>query len=297
MAVKDNLTMMKDIRTAIREADFVSRFTHNWKALMEIYGIMRPIKKAPGTKLAAVKASIELENGAVPEGEEIPYSLAKVEPVEFADLTLEKYAKAVSLEAVVKYGAQNAVAKTDEAFLNQLQSMIQTRFYDFLQTGTLTDNQPTFQAGIAMSIGNVIDKFQAMDMDTTSIVTFANTKDAYKYLGAAELTVQNLFGIKYIENFMGADRLILSSHIPEGKVIATPTENIDLYYIDPSDPQFGALDLNYTVDGELPLIGFHAEGNYSHAVGEVYALLGMALWAEYIDGIAVTTIGGGGTSD
>ena len=297
MAPKANLTMMKDIDTTIREVQFVSRFTHNWKALMEVYGIMRPIKKAPGTKLAAVKASIELEPGNIGEGEEIPYSLAKVEPVEFADLELEKYAKAVSLEAVVKYGAENAVAKTDEAFLNQLQSNVQTRFYDFLQTGTLVDDQPTFQSAIAMSIGNVVDKFQAMDKDYTSIVTFANTKDCYKYLGAAELTVQNLFGIQYIENFLGADRLIMSSHIPEGKVIATPTENIDLYYIDPSDPEFGALNLHYTVDGELPLIGFSAQGRYDRAVGEVYALMGMALWAEYIDGIAVTTIGGGGTSD
>ena len=53
----------------------------------------------------------------------------------------------------------------------------------------------------------------------------------------------------------------------------------------------------YTVDGELPLIGFSAQGRYDRAVGEVFALMGMALWAEYIDGIAVTTIGGGGTSD
>ena len=297
MAAKDNLTMMKDISTTIREVDFVSRFTSNWKALMEIYGIMRPIKKTPGTTLSAVTASIELEKGNIGEGEEIPYSLATVEPVTFADLTLEKYAKAVSLEAVVKYGAANAVAKTDEAFLNQLQSMVQTRFYDFLQTGTLTDTQPTFQSAIAMSIGNVVDKFQKMDKDYTSIVTFANTKDCYKYLGAAELTVQTLFGIQYVENFMGSDRLIMSSHIPEGKVIATPTENIDLYYIDPSDAQIEELGLSYTVDGELPLIGFSAQGRYDRAVGEAFALMGMALWAEYLDGIAVTTIGQGGGSE
>lgn len=297
MAAKDNLTMKKDIKTTIREVDFVSRFTSNWKALMDIYGIMRPIKKTPGTKLSAVTASIELENGKVGEGEEIPYSKATVEPVSFADLELEKFAKAVSLEAVVKYGATNAVAKTDEAFLNQLQSMVQTRFYDFLQTGTLTDTQPTFQSAIAMSIGNVVDKFQKMDKDYTSIVTFANTKDCYKYLGAAELTVQTLFGIQYVENFMGSDRLIMSSHIPEGKVIATPTENIDLYYIDPSDAQIEELGLSYTVDGELPLIGFSAQGRYDRAVGEVFALMGMALWAEYLDGIAVTTIGQGGGSE
>ena len=44
------------------------------------------------------------------------------------------------------------------------------------------------------------------------------------------------------------------------------------------------------VDGVLPLIGFHAQGNYSTAVGESYALMGMALWAEYLNGIAKITV-------
>ena len=74
-------------------------------------------------------------------------------------------------------------------------------------------------------------------------------------------------------------------------VIATPVENIDLYYVDPSDSEFARLGLNYTTQGETNLIGFHAQGNYSTAVGESYALMGMALWAEYLDGIAKITFG------
>ena len=73
-------------------------------------------------------------------------------------------------------------------------------------------------------------------------------------------------------------------------MIAVPVENIDLYYIDPSDSEFGQLGLDYTVQGETNLIGFHANGNYSTAVGESFALMGMALWAEYLDGIAVITV-------
>ena len=73
-------------------------------------------------------------------------------------------------------------------------------------------------------------------------------------------------------------------------VLATPVENIDLYYIDPGDSEFARLGLNYTTQGETNLIGFHAQGNYSTAVGESYALMGMALWAEYLDGIAKITV-------
>ena len=293
---KENLTKMENIDASIREIDFVTRFGRNWQSLQDILGIMRPIKKTPGTQLVSYNATVTLEDGNVGEGEEIPYSLAEVSPVSYQDITLEKYAKAVSIEAVNKYGANVAVQKTDDAFLVELQDKVMTAFYTFLLTGTLTSTESSFQMAVAMAIGKVKDKFKAMHKDFTSIVVWVNTLDAYKYLGAAELTVQNLFGIEYIENFMGADKLIISSDIPEGKVVATPTENIDLYYIDPSDSEFAQLGLNYTVQGETNLIGFHVNGNYNTAVGEVFALMGMALWAEYLDGIAVITVGGGDTS-
>ena len=52
------------------------------------------------------------------------------------------------------------------------------------------------------------------------------------------------------------------------------------------------LGLNYTVAGETNLIGVHANGNYNTVVGELFAILGLALWAEYLDGIAVITVTG-----
>lgn len=291
-APRANTTLTTDITVQAREVDFVSRFSDNWESLREILGIMNPVRKQPGTKLVSSKATITLEDGNVPEGAVIPYSKAKVEPVIHGELTIEKYAKAVTIEDVNKYGAAVAVQKTDDAFLNELQTVVLEDFYDFLQTGTLTSEESTFQMAVAMAIGKVVDKFKKMRKNASGTVVFVNTLDAYRYLGAAELTVQNAFGIQYIENFMGADKMILSSEIPEGKVIALPSDNIVLYYVDPSDSEFAQLGLNYTVDGETNLIGFHAVGNYSTAVGESYAIMGMKLWAEYIDAIAVVTVAG-----
>ena len=292
----EKLTVATDIAVTAREKDFVTRFAKNWDALREILGIMNPIEKAVGTTLVSYEASMKsaaLQGGAeVGEGDEIPYTEFEVNPVSYGDITLEKYAKAVSIEAVAKWGAANAVQKTDDAFLNELQANVMTRFYNFLATGSLTDTQATFQAAVAMSIGLVKDKFKKMHRNVTSIVTFVNTLDAYEYLGAANLSVQTSFGIDYIQNFMGAQTLILSSEIARGKVISTPVDNIDLYYINPANSDFAQLGLNYTTDGETNLIGFHANGDYSHAVGESYALMGMTLWAEYLDGISVVTVTG-----
>ena len=287
---KENLTMQANITATVREIDFVTRFQNNWASLREILGIMRPIRKTPGTQLVSYTASVDLEDGLVGEGEEIPYSLATVEPVAYQDITLEKYAKAVSIEAVNKYGAAIAVQKTDDAFLTELQTNVLTRFYDFLQTGTLTGSEDTFQMGFAMAIGQVKNKWKEMRKDITEVVAFVNVLDAYKYLGAANITVQTQFGMDYIENFMGARRVFLTSEIPSGKIIATPVENIDLYYVDPSDSDFAQLGLVYRTAGETRLIGFHVNGNYNTAVGEVFALMGLTLWAEYLDGIAVITI-------
>jgi uncharacterized protein YjdB len=290
---KSGLTKMSDFEAVrAREIDFVTRFAKNWDALREVMGILRPIKKTPGTVLTSYTAGITLQSGFVGEGEEIPYSEATVSPVSYADLTLEKYAKAVSIEAVNKYGAAVAIQRTDEAFLNELQSVVMGRFYDFLPTGTLTDNESSFQMAISMAIGKVKDKFKKMHRDATRIVVWVNTLDAYLYLGSAAITIQNQFGVDYIKNFLGADTLILSSEMPQGFVYATPVDNIVNYYIDPADADFRALGLDYTVQGDTNLIGFHANGNYSTAVGESYALMGMTLWAEYIDAIAAVSING-----
>ena len=134
-----------------------------------------------------------------------------------------------------------------------------------------------------------------MHRGITGIVGFCNVLDAYSYLGASNITVQNQFGMNYIENFLGYSKLFLTSEIPEGKVIATPVDNMVLYYVDPADSQFARAGLSYTTDGETNLIGFHAQGNYNTAVSESFALMGMTLFAEYLDGIAVIEFDGQGT--
>ena len=292
---KENITVQTQITVAAREQDFVSVFSDNWDALRAIMGIMRPIRKAPGTKLVSNKASLVLQDGAVAEGEEIPYSIATVEPVAYSDITIEKYAKAVSIEAVAKYGAEVAIQKTDDAFLNELQNKVLTKFYTFLKTGTLKASETTWQRALAMSKAAVLDKFQKMRKNVTEVVGFANIMDLYDYLGDKEITVQTMFGLNYVENFLGYKTLFLLSDpdIARNQVIALPVENIDLYYIDPSDSDFAKLGLHYTVQGETNLIGFHVEGNYGTAVGEAFALMGMTLWAEYLDGIAVYTVAAG----
>lgn len=280
-----------------REVDFVTRFNDNWDALRNIMGIMRPIRKAPGTSLISYTADVALEDGDVGAGEVIPYSKATITQATKDDLSIKKYAKAVPIEDVDKYGAEIAVEKSDDAFLTKLQNVVLGNFYTFLNTGSLTGTAATWQAALAKAQGEVLNKFAGMAKDVTSVVGFANILDAYDYLGAADISVQTQFGLNYVKDFMGYSTLFLlpttvsgNNAIARNTVIATPVENIDLYYADPGDSEFARLGLNYTVQGETNLIGFHVQGNYSTAVGESYAIMGMKLWAEYLDGIAKITV-------
>lgn len=292
MAAKANLIMSNDIQVTAREIDFVTRFERNWQHLRDILGIMRPIKKQPGAVLKSKYAEGTLQSGKVAEGEEIPYSKFVVKEKNYAEMTIEKYAKAVSIEAIKDHGYENAVQMTDDEFLFQLQTNVTSRFYDYLKTGTLTSTETTFQMALAMAKGRAENKFKQMHRNVTGVVGFVNILDVYEYLGAAEISIQNQFGFQYMKDFMGFNTIFLlsDSEIPRGQVIATPVENIVLYYVDPNESDFARAGLVYTVSGETNLIGFHTQGNYHTAVSEAFAVMGLTLFAEYIDAIAVITI-------
>lgn len=288
---RDNLP--NDIRRQAREIDFVSRFNDNWDALRTILGIMRPIRKQNGFVLKSYKAKVTLTDGNVAAGNVIPYSKYEYEEKTFGEVSVEKYAKAVTIEDVLNYGAEVAIERSDDEFLNELQRKPLTKFYQFLNTGALTATATTWQKALAKAQGNVVDKFNKMRKTSTGTVGFANVLDLYDYLGDAPITMQTIFGLNYIQNFLGYSVIFFLSEpdIPRGRVISLPLENIILYYIDPGDSDFARLGLNYTVQGETNLIGFHAQGNYGTAVGESFALMGMTLWAEYLDAISIVDIG------
>ena len=288
---KNNLIVSNDIQVTARELDFVTRFEANWEHLREILGIMRPIKKQPGAQLKSKYATGTLQSGAVAEGEDIPYSKFTVKETIYDEMTIQKYAKAVSIEAIKDHGYDNAVQMTDDEFLFQLQTAVTEKFYAYLNTGTLkVEDADTFQMALALAKGSVINKFKTMHRSATGVVGFVNVMDVYRYLGAADITIQNQFGFQYIKDFMGYNTVFLlgDDEIAPGRVIATAVENLVLYYVDPADSDFARAGLVYTTGvGDTNLIGFHTQGNYNTAVSESFAIMGVTLFAEYIDAIAV----------
>ena len=295
MAPKANTTMVANITATPREIDFVSRFQDRWDGLREMLGISNPVRKEAGSNVYVKKAAVTLQSGAVAEGDEIPYSLASVTETPLGTIAIDKYAKAVSIEAINAYGYDTAIEKTDDEFLAELQDIVLGKFYTFANTGTLTPAGITpsdFQSAVAYAKGAVENKFRSMHKGIDGVVGFVNYMDFYGYLGSAQITVQNQFGMDYVENFMGYRAIFLCSdnQVASGTVLATAVNNLIMYYIDPSDSAFARAGLEYvTAGGETNLIGFHTQGKYSHAVSESFAIMGIILAAEYLDGIAKLT--------
>lgn len=289
-AVIDGTITTAQIQVRARELDFVTSFARNWQALQDVMGITRPITMTPGTMLKSKYAVGTLKTDAVGEGELIPFSQYQVKEKDYEEIDVEKFAKAVSLESVKKYGYDVAVGMTDDEFLVDLQEYVQEKFYTRLKDGSLKFKEKTFQMAIAMAIGKVKSKFKKIHRSVTGIAVWVNTLDLYAYLGNAEITTQTAFGFTYVENFLGADKVFISDEIERGNVIATPMNNIVAYHIDPSDSDFAKMGLVYTTDGITNLIGFAVTGNYSRAQSEAYALMGLLLFAEYEDAIAIVTI-------
>lgn len=294
-AAPDNMTGNAQIQVKAREIDFVTTFSKNIQALLDILGIVRMIRKENGTVLKTKKVTGTLQSGDVAEGEEIPMSQYSVTEEPFDTIRVEKYRKGVSLEAIAEKGYEAAVQATDEEFKSDLQKKVTNKLYEQLKTGSLVGHETTWQMAFAMAIGKVKDKFDSMDRTATGVAVWVNILDVYKYVGAADITVQTAFGMNYIKNFLGADVVFLSSKIPENTVIATPLNNLVAYYVDPGDSEFVKAGLSYTTDSETGFIGFHAQGNYERAISDMFAIMGLRIFAEYLDAIAYIAVGSSDT--
>lgn len=284
---ENNLIKKADLARA-REVEFVNIFGDNIKKLTEALGITRMIPKQAGTLLKAYKATGTLESGEVAEGDTIPLSKYTTVAVPIEEIVLNKWRKATSAEAIIEKGYDQAVTMTTDKMLSDVQKGIRNKLFTFMASGTGVASGATFQSAIANAWGQLQVLFED---DTIDSVYFMNPLDVASYLGTAQITMQTAFGMSYVENFMGLGTVFFNSSVPQGKIYATAKSNLVVYYV----PVNGA-DLNeafsFTADA-TGLIGIHEEPDYTNMTASDTVINGMALFAERIDGVVVSSIAAG----
>ena len=266
----------------VREVDFVLQFTGNvLKKFREALGVTRTIAMQEGTTMYVYKSTGTLQSGAVPEGEIIPLSqMARTkEPV--GEITLNKWRKATTAEAIKKSGAQEALRETDAKLLQLVQKQIRGDYFDYVSgiNGT-TVGASTLQAVLAQSWGQLQDLFED---DAVEVCHFINPLTIADYLATATITTQTAFGMTYIEDFLGLGTVVMSSQIPAGHVVSTAKQNLILYYITMNGDLASSFDL--TTD-ETGFIGISTGNpNKERAQIETLVMSGIQFLVEYADGV------------
>lgn len=270
----------------VREVDFVNRFSDNiLRKLIEALGVTRKVPMMEGTALYVYKTTGTLHPGTVPEGEIIPLSQYSRTKTPVGEITIKKWRKAVTAEAIKKSGYNEAVNETDAKMLSDIQTGIRNDFFTFLnaQTGTAVSGT-TLQAVLAKSWGNLQVLFEN---DAVESVHFINPLTIADYLATAQVTMQTAFGMNYIEDFLGMGTVIMNSQIPQNKVISTAKENLIMYYLTMNGEVAQAFNL--TAD-ESGYIGVHNSQTDNRAQIELLAMSGITFLVEYANGIVVGTV-------
>lgn len=285
MPAMDGLTKANDMKR-IREVDFVNRFTHSsLEKLIEVLGVTRKIPMMEGTTMYVYSMTGELaNNGAVGEGEVIPLTEIQQTKTPVGEITLKKWRKGVSAEAIKKSGYNTAVRDTDEKLLSLVQQGVRSDLFSFLN-GTITGATTGItgvglQAALAAAWGQLQVLFED---DTAQAVYFVNPLDIADYLGKANITTQTAFGMNYVEDFLGLGTVIMSSRITAGTFIATAKENFIMYYLTMNGDVADAFKLT---SDELGYIGI-ASGiqNTERAQIESLVMDGIQFLVEYAAGV------------
>lgn len=289
MPAETNLIKAEQMRK-VREVDFTNQFTHNsLNKLLEVLGVTRKIPMMEGTTMYLYTTTGALvNNGVVAEGEVIPLSQYEVTKTPVGEITLKKWRKAVSAEAIKKSGYNNSVVETDSKLLKDVQAGIRTDFFSLIN-GSITGSTSVTGVGLQAALANAWAQLQVkFEDDTAEAVYFVNPVDIGNYLASANITVQTAFGLNYIEDFLGLGTVIITSRVTAGTFVATAKQNIVLYYLTMSGDIANAFQLTTDETGYVGIKSGYQ--NEERAQIESLVMSGIQLFVEYAAGVVKGTI-------
>lgn len=286
MAALTNTVTTADVVEAL-DREFIANFTGELSRLTEVLGIFGPEVVAAGTAMYQYTVTGSLDETSVAEGDEVPLSKYEVDKTPIGEHTMKPYRKLVTAQSIAKAGFENAMLRTDRQMVKDIRADILDGFFAFVKTGTGAATGTGLQATLAQVDAKLSDTLETNGDSAGRIVHFVNPYDIADYLGAAQVTTQTVFGMSYLQSFLGVGDIFVTNKVEAKTVWATPVENIHLYGVDFASLAQGGLD--YTVsDGGL--LGVHHTPNYSRTSCETYALVGCDLLAEVKNYIVKGTI-------
>lgn len=301
MAVRDNTILTSDTVEAILQ-EYQARYNADYDRLEEVVGLFGVETVNAGTALYKYTVTGALDNSApdatapekgssgtgYQEGDFIKRSHYAVTKTPIGEAEWVPYAIQVTAQAILKGGIENSLLRAVNKAHKQIRGDVVSKMFNFFATfATPTKASPdagdpdwSLQEMLAYTEGTLLDTLESNNESDTDIIHFVNRADAYQHLAGADITTQELFGLTYLENFLGVSKVFLTNKVAAGTMYATPVANIRVYGTD-----YGTLaqtDLVYTSD-DLGLTGFAYAPDYDYASAIAYLVRSMTIMPEVAD--------------
>ena len=239
-----NITATTDVAPAI-SIDYVSRITQSLEDLRRILGVTNMTPVAAGSDIKIYKWTTTLAN-QVAEGETIGLSKAARTVDRAITVSLGKYRKETTAEAIQKSGRDVAINDTDAKLVGAIRKAVKTSFFTSF-SGNASATAATAAATLQATLANVWAKLQKKhEDDDISPLFLVSTDDVATYLGTASITMQTEFGFSYVQNFLGLGDAIITPMLTAGAVYGVAKENLAGYYV----PQNGDVAQSFNMIGD-----------------------------------------------
>ena len=272
-----------------KSIDYTYRFGQNFSKFLEVLNITRQIPVQEGFTIKMYGApTVTLADGNVAEGDLIPLSTVVPQPLATKEILLKKYRKVTSMEAIGKYGRDEAINKTDDALVREVQKAIRTDLFDAVKaTGGTTQlnlNAGTLQGALASAWGALEVLFED---DTPQAIAFVNPMDVAKEIANKNITLETQFGLRYYTDATGTV-VMLNNTIPAGTIFATVADNLQVAYVPSTSEAFREFGLT---SDEFGYVGMAHSPALETLTTQTVLASGVLIFPERLDGMVKVEIG------
>lgn len=240
-----------------------------------------------GTNLYTLKAKGTLaENTKHVAGEEISDSSVSYEKVSLGEIEFHATKLKADYQQIQNYGEEYAIDQKDKELLSMIEGHIENSLITNMvsKAGDKNLTAPEFKRALARGKGRLKTK---QGFKNARAIAFVNTEDYFEYLEDAPLTTQTLFGMDYVEKFLGFQTIFYTDKLERGQIVITADGNLELAHVPASGAAFGAIGLTATSNG---LVAFKHYVNDD--TGDIYSKVHFAIesYAKRSDAVIVVTL-------
>lgn len=267
----------------------VNRLKKDFGDFRRVFGILSP---RPSRGTVEIYGSTVTRGGKQPEpGAIIPRTKVERKKLRDVPFDIDPAVTTTPAQTIAKVGRTVAVGMTDQAFVEDLKAKKRDElFTQMFSVATPTEaKQGTgLQGALAYSRSGARKYFE--DISITPI-SFVSEDDWANYAATAPVPVSTptVFGLTYVQNFLGTGTVVIHPRCPVGYVYTTAQENLNCAYLSNSGDLASTFGLTFD---DMGLVGITHQIAADRASVDTLAITGLMFYMEDESGMVRSKIAG-----